>query len=114
MTAGNDIDRIVGYFEGRPEVSALYIFGSFGKGAATRGSDIDIAVLVGLEGLEGRAYGSLQEEYYEASRGFSAKSVDIIILNTASSFLRDQILKTGKVLLDRGIRREVAGPSVSG
>ena len=41
-----DIKRIIHYFKGQDEVSALYIFGGYAKGRKIGESDIDVGILV--------------------------------------------------------------------
>jgi predicted nucleotidyltransferase len=101
MSAGDDIERIIKYFRGRDEVSALYIFGSLAKEMATDESDVDIAVLVNERKVKGRDLARIKEEYYRASPRFSLRPVDIVILNAAPPFLKHQILKTGRILFER-------------
>lgn len=107
MSTSNDIKRIIRYFEGRDEVSALYVFGSLAKEKVTEESDIDIAVFVNEAKLEKKNYERLKKEYYNASPTFSRRSVDIVILNTAPPFLKHQILKAGKILFDRNRKLRV-------
>ena len=95
-----DIERIRGYFSHRREVSALFLFGSFDTPQEREESDIDIAVLLVPEEIPGRAE-ALRTEYYAASPAFSLRSTDIVILNTAPTFLKYHVLKTGRLLLDR-------------
>lgn len=105
--AANDIKRIVDYFKGREEVSALYIFGSASKGRQTDESDIDIAVLVDESKLGKKNFELLKRDYYKASPYFSMRPVDIVILNAASSFLKHRIIKTGSVLFERNRKQRV-------
>lgn len=107
MHGDNDIKKIVAYFRGRDEVSALYFFGSASLGNANRDSDIDIAVLVNDAKKGRKTYESLRGEYYAASPRFSLRPVDIVLLNTAPPFLKHRIIKTGKVLFDRNRRLRV-------
>jgi len=95
------IAKIKRYFRGRAEVSALYLFGSFSRDKGTAESDIDIAVLLDESRMKGKNFESLKNRYYAASPTFSLKTVDIVILNTAPTFLKYQVLKTAKVLFDR-------------
>jgi len=96
-----DIERIVHYFRERDEVAALYLFGSSAKKRKTKESDIDIAVLIDESGSGKKYLERFRKAYYEASPGFSLGPVDIVILNTAPPFLKYQVLKTGRVLIDR-------------
>lgn len=102
-----DIKRIVKYFRGREEVSALFVFGSIAKERQMPESDIDIAVLVDERKLGGRSFEKLKRQYYAASPYFSMRAVDIVVLNTAGTFLKYQILKNGHVLFDRNRRLRV-------
>ncbi len=101
MEIETDIRRIVDYFQGRDEVSALYIFGSAARGRVTGESDIDIALLIDDRRKGRKSYESLKKSYYAASPAFSLRPVDIVIMNTAPPFLRHRVIKTGKVLFDR-------------
>lgn len=101
MSRQKDIRRITDYFKDRDEVSALYIFGSASNGKETAESDIDIAVLINDIKKGKKNYESLRKAYYAASPKFSLRPIDIIMLNTASSFLKHHIIKTGKVLFDK-------------
>jgi predicted nucleotidyltransferase len=107
MKADADIGRIVSYFKGRNEVSALYLFGSLAKEKVTGESDIDLAVLVDESKLKKRDFARLKKRYYTASPTFSLRPVDIVVLNTAPPFLKHQVLKTGRVLFDRNRKLRV-------
>ncbi|HWR59515.1 MAG TPA: nucleotidyltransferase domain-containing protein [Thermodesulfovibrionales bacterium] len=96
-----DIERIVAYFKGRDEVTALYLFGSLSKRRENSDSDIDVAVLIDEAKSERLDFDRHKKEYYNASPTFSLRPVDIVILNTAPPFLKHQILKSGKILFDR-------------
>lgn len=107
MNAEKDIERIVHYFRDRDEVSALYLFGSSAKGKRTQESDIDIAVLIDESGLKQKNIERFRKEYYDVSPGFSLGLVDIVILNTAPTFLKYHVIKTGKILFDRNRKLRV-------
>ncbi len=107
MNLQSDIRRIIDYFKGRDEVSALYIFGSAANGKETAESDIDIAVLINDRKKGRKTYESLKKTYYSASPKFSLRPIDIVVLNTAPPFLKHRIIKTGKVLFDRNRRLRV-------
>jgi hypothetical protein len=102
-----DINRVVDYFECRDEISTLYIFGSTAKGRETSESDIDVAVLIDEQKKGRRTYEALKKVYYAASPKLSRRPVQIVILNTASPFLKYRILKTGKVLFEKNRRLRV-------
>ncbi|MEK6725570.1 MAG: nucleotidyltransferase domain-containing protein [Deltaproteobacteria bacterium] len=94
-----EIEKILSYFKKLPEVMALYIFGSFDTQFERADSDIDIAVLVSKG--NNKELEVLKSEYYNASPGFSMRTIDIVILNTAPTYLKHRILKTGRILLDK-------------
>lgn len=96
-----EIERILSYFTKRSEVMALYLFGSFDTPFERADSDIDIALLV-FKG-DKKELEVLKSEYYGASPGFSMRTIDIVILNTAPTYLKHRILKTGRILLDKNI-----------
>lgn len=100
----DDIKRITTYFKCRDEVSALYIFGSAANGKETAESDIDIAVLITDRKKDEKTYETLKKTYYAASPRFSLRTIDIVVLNTAPTFLKHRIIKTGTVLFDRNRR----------
>lgn len=101
-----EIERILSYFTKRPEVMALYIFGSFDTPFERADSDIDIAVLVSNENK--KELDILKDEYYYASPGFSMRTIDIVTLNAAPTYLKHRILKTGRILIDKNpsLRKE--------
>jgi predicted nucleotidyltransferase len=96
-----DVARIIRYFRNRAEVSALYLFGSLGRDRARTESDIDIALLIDESRMGSNTFTSLKKMYYAATPSFSLRPVDIVILNSAPTFLKYQVLKTGKILFDR-------------
>jgi len=103
----SDISRIINYFKNRNEVSTLYLFGSTARGKLTKDSDIDIAVLINETHLKSRSLDHFKDDYYSASPTFSLRPVDIVILNTASPYLKHCILKTGEILFDRNRKQRV-------
>ena len=107
MKTKDDIKRISNYFKGRDEVCALYVFGSAASGRQTQESDIDIAVLIDESKSKKRDYAVLRNKYYADSPYFSLRPLDIVVLNTASPYLKHRIIKTGKVIFDRNRKLRV-------
>jgi predicted nucleotidyltransferase len=107
MEDDGELGRIIHYFKDRNEVSALYVFGSFGRDKKSRESDIDIAVLIDESKLKRKNFEFLRKKYYAASPAFSLRPVDIVILNTGTPFLKHQVLKTGRILFDRNRKLRV-------
>jgi predicted nucleotidyltransferase len=46
MTDHGMEEKIVRFFEARPEVAAVYLFGSTARGKAKETSDVDVAILI--------------------------------------------------------------------
>ncbi len=89
---------IAGYFAERHGVVAVYLFGSTAAGQATPASDVDIAVLY-QRGQE-PDFQLEMDDKIELAR-LLGRDVDLIHLNQASPILRMQVLKKGKLVLNR-------------
>jgi predicted nucleotidyltransferase len=98
--------RIANVFSSRPDVTAVYLFGSTARGVARPGSDIDVAVLFAaspphtlnaprfvIEGELERALGT---------------AVDLVALNEAPVDLRVRVLRDGRLLVDRDPTTRIA------
>lgn len=101
MTVEKETANILAYFAGRPEVVTLFLFGTFATPREGRHSDIDLAVLLDPGKMHGRQFEDFRADYYRASPHFSLRSVDMVILNTAPSALKHEILRTGRILMDK-------------
>jgi hypothetical protein len=91
---------IKNYMTKESDILCVYLFGSTASGKENKFSDVDIAVLfddtVGQEKYSQRALSVMD--------GLSVvldKNVDIIVLNTANSFLKFRIIKTGTRIYER-------------
>lgn len=73
-----------------PQIIFAYIFGSYAKGKAKEGSDLDIAVWVKEPVDKLELITALGEAVH--------KEVDVVILNTAPPLLRHQVMRYGRVL----------------
>ncbi len=89
---------IANYFEQISHVIAVYLFGSFLDKGFECAEDIDIAVLfdyknepVFLKQL------SFQEDLSELLH----KDVDLVVLNSASTILKMQVIRKGQLLITR-------------
>ncbi len=85
----------------RPEILFAYLFGSVAGGTANRLSDIDLAVYLdpGYRHQD-RGYGYQSELITELSALLSTP-VDAVILNTASTVLKYQVIKNGILIFSR-------------
>ena len=89
-------NKIKDFFQSKPGIVALYLFGSEAKGKATSTSDVDVAALYEfksmpdpLEAIEIRS--ELESKLH--------REVDLIIFNKANPILKHQIFKKGTRLL---------------
>jgi predicted nucleotidyltransferase len=96
-----------GYFAGRPEVSAVYLFGSQAKGTTTKNSDIDVAVLL-EPGFDLKAHSMYRIGLMVELEQLCRRPVDVVILNQASLVLRNQVLKYGRLVYERDHSQRVA------
>ncbi len=89
---------IASYFIERRGVTAVYLFGSLAAGQATPESDVDIGVLY-QRGQEPDFMVEMNDKIELAS--LLKRDVDLVNLNRASPVLRMQVLKKGKLVLNR-------------
>jgi predicted nucleotidyltransferase len=95
-------DSISSYFKSRPEVVAVYLFGSYAQGREKPFSDIDLGVL-----LEHKAIPQINEltmTYTVALGRILRKDFHILIMNTAGEMILSQIFKRGKCIFQRDPR----------
>lgn len=85
------------YFKKRPEVIAVYIFGSYARNLEHRLSDIDVAILM----KEKNRYSALEKrmDYIATLSKLLRKDIHPVILNFASEELARQIFLKGKCIL---------------
>lgn len=101
------ISEIKTYFESRPDVDAVYLFGSTAKGFARKKSDIDLAVLfanniTAMERFEHKlAIANDLERLLETK-------IDVVDMESADLFLLRQIMLHKKLLIDKNTERRVS------
>lgn len=102
-TENNATAKLIGsYFKNRPEVVAVYLFGSYAQGREKLFSDIDLGVL-----LEHKAMPQKDEltTIYTVQLGRRLrKDFHILIMNTAGEMILSQIFKHGKCIFQRNSR----------
>ncbi len=102
MTAVEEtIKTIRDYYADQEGITAVYLFGSTTQDRLTPFSDVDVAVLYQWDKLPGirqklADQGALSEQL--------GREVDLVTLNAASPILGRQVLKYGKLLLNRNPR----------
>jgi uncharacterized protein len=98
----------------RPEILAVYLFGSLAKDKSRNSSDIDVAFLFDRSFYKNDPYNSFsiaQIMGADAGKGVRTK-VDVSILNGASLFFAYEVISTGICLYEKDtnerIRYEIA------
>lgn len=87
------------------EVLFCYLFGSFANQNSILKSDIDIAVYLDKEKCSD-FFEKRLELISQTSKALK-KETDVIILNTASPFLKYVILKEGKLILEKNKEQRI-------
>jgi predicted nucleotidyltransferase len=96
------LDRVVGTLDRRFGLDALWLFGSEAAGRARADSDVDLAALFRtrpepLDLLDAR------QELAE----LIGRDVDLVDLDRASPILAMQVLRHGRLLVERNYRRRI-------
>lgn len=104
-------DRLAALFAADPRgATAVYVFGSEGRGEARAQSDVDVAVLFD-QAPEGKLMGAALTIAGDLERHLG-RPVDLVVLNTAPADLVHRVFRDGVVVFDRDrvarIRFEVA------
>jgi predicted nucleotidyltransferase len=89
-------ERIVRFFEARPEVIAVYLFGSRARGRAKETSDVDLAILVDPDVKVDEP--ELNRDLIVGLSRALRKDIHLVILNRAGELLSAQVFKYGKCL----------------
>lgn len=95
------------FMASRPEIIFTYLFGSIASGTDGRLSDADVAIYVEPDcKLPGSGYGYKSELMTELSSALEI-SVDVVVLNNASTFLKYQVIKNGTLINCRSNRERM-------
>jgi len=90
----NEVENVIGRlqksFDRDMRVSFAFLFGSYTKGEQRKHSDIDVAIY-----FTKPPKGIALLYFLNTLSEFIGKNADIIVLNTASAFLRHQVMKYG-------------------
>ena len=92
----------------RPEVLAVYIFGSVASGRARPDSDVDVAVLVSDKVMRADPWKYRLELGSALMHVLRRDDVDLILLNEAPPLLAHRVLSKGKLVLERSASARVA------
>jgi predicted nucleotidyltransferase len=97
---------IADYFGDRPDVAAVYLFGSVAKGTARPDSDVDIGVLYQSATPPTLMAQPFAEEADLAER--FARPVQVVVMNRAPADLVHRILRDGILVSERDKSRRIA------
>ena len=89
--------RLKEYFKDKPEVVAVYIFGSQATGKKTRSSDVDVGILLDTKNRATEI--EKRNQYMVDLADILRKEIHPIILNSAGEELMRQIFTKGDCLL---------------
>ncbi|MFY9825971.1 MAG: nucleotidyltransferase domain-containing protein [Thermoanaerobaculia bacterium] len=103
MVTSDDLQKTVSFLDRRFGLETLWLFGSEARGTARPDSDLDFAAFFrrrpsALEILDAR----------EDLKGALHREVDLVDLDQASPILGMQVLRHGRLLVDRDARRRYA------
>ena len=98
-TSQHIFEQIKIYFENKPEVAAVYIFGSKAKGTEREKSDIDLAVLIDNDLLNKQF--DLKNTYIKDLSRILRKDLDILIMNELGESILNQIFKYGQCIVNQ-------------
>lgn len=99
---------ITDFLDPLPYIRFAYLFGSLASGNAGALSDIDIAVFFDDTITDGRGLTYSPEcELSSDLEQILGQPVDLAVLNTASVFLRYQVLKKGELLFCRSEKERI-------
>lgn len=97
------IQQATAYLEERFGLDALWLFGSEARGAATSESDLDLGALFSVR--------PAPEEVLDAAAELAARlgrEVDLVDLDRGSPILAMQVLRHGRLMVDRNPRHRHA------
>jgi predicted nucleotidyltransferase len=92
-------NKIAQYFENRPEVVAVYLFGSYASGREKKQSDIDLGVLLEQRMLPSKR--DLETAYTIGLAKLLRKDFHIVIMNDAGEGILAQIFKRGRCVFQQ-------------
>jgi len=99
--AGKLAERVRQFFGDRMEVDAVYLFGSAARGELAPLSDVDLGLLYAAGFVPSfEQLGLLKTDLADAL----GREADLVDLGAASAILRMQVLRKGRLLLNRNPR----------
>ena len=95
------------YLQEQPDVLLVYLFGSYARGRARPGSDLDIALLLDEQGRSSFELLERRLDLAVRAEELLGQEVDVVLLNRASLLLQGQVLGEGRLLYAMDKRRQV-------
>jgi len=97
---------IAGYFQDKPGIAAVYLFGSVAKGTAHAESDVDIGVLYQTP----PALSLMAQPFTEEAELTEqlARPVQVVVMNQAPADLVHRILRDGILVVEHDKSRRIA------
>jgi uncharacterized protein len=89
-------EKIAKYFADKPEIAAVYLFGSYAQGTTRPLSDVDIAIL--LSEKEGKAGNRKRFDYMADLGRILGKDIHPVIMNSAGEELLRKIFTNGRCI----------------
>jgi uncharacterized protein len=89
-------EKIAKYFADKPEIAAVYLFGSYAQGTTRPLSDVDIAIL--LSEKEGKAGNRKRFDYMADLGRILGKDIHPVIMNSAGEELLRKIFTNGQCI----------------
>lgn len=86
------------------KINFAYIFGSYARGEQNENSDIDIAIMPDLIGIDKMSEVFMRGNLIELGKSVFNKDVDVVFLNTDSVFLKYEVVHDGIVIKDNDDR----------
>jgi predicted nucleotidyltransferase len=90
-----------------PEPIAVYQFGSVARGVAHGGSDVDVALLLGLRGPTDLATHVAVTDLQSELGGLLQCAVDVALLDRAASDFVHRVLRDGELVFESDHRRRI-------
>ncbi len=87
--------KIQEFFLKKPNIAAIYLFGSVVRVGMNASEDVDVAVLYDTEEIPDE-FQRIQEQ--QCLSDYLGKDVDLIVLNNARVILKMQVLKKGRLV----------------
>ena len=101
-----DKEKIGKYFADKPEIAAVYLYGSFAKGDAMAESDIDLAVLV----KDHKGFGGFdipETRYTYDLEKLMGKKVEVQNLDSVSVDFAHRVISEGEILLGLNSKKRI-------